>query len=82
MLDSCCFQLSWSSTVMPSSRVDWTTWREWEQTESSGGGTAAEEMQMCITTVMVRLVDTLFTSVNACKLSRVACRGEKSCNLY
>ena len=34
-------------------------------------------MQKCITTVLVWLIDTLFSFAYACKLSRVACRGEQ-----
>ena len=40
-----------------------------------GEGTAAE-VKKCIIIVLVWLVDTLFTSVHACKLLRVADRRE------
>ena len=81
VLVTCCFQLSLSSNVMPSIRVDCTIWRGCEPTDSWGGVTAGEEVQKCITMVLMWLMDTLFTSVHVYRLSRVACRGEKSGDL-
>ena len=46
--------------------------------DNLGCGTVAEEVQKCITMVLVWVVDTLFNSVHACKLLWVAWCGDKS----